>query len=92
MTTSQILQEVSSYLDEDLLLHPIEIKEIDKMPTDAYIDNGRSDIVTGCFDKPIKYEGHSIVAFTLIDKYLYGRENQTSKKNTVTLYYLTTCK
>ena len=88
----EILQMIGTYLSEDGLVCPLEIKsEYDtfqsgECPKHSYVDNGRADIVTERFESPVQYEGNTIVGYTLIDKYLYGRENGTWKKYSVTLY------
>ena len=92
-TQNEILKMIGSYLTEDLLVCPIEIKsEYDTFQSGecskySYVDNGRADIVTERFETPFEYDdGQTIVGYTVIDKYTYGREQQTSKKYSVTLY------
>ena len=91
-TQHEVLQMIGTYLTEDGLVYPIEIKsEYDTFqskicPVHSYVDNGRSDIVTERFKTPFEYEENTIVGYTIIDKYRYGRENGTWKKYAVTLY------
>lgn len=91
MTTEELLKMISSYISEEYLMCPISIEskkifEGDEVPKNSYVDNGRADIVTERFDPPIVFENKNIFGYTIIDKYLYGRENGTWKKYTVTLY------
>jgi len=69
----------------------IEVKPVsvfrDNEVEDGYVDNGRADIVTKKLDTPFQYEGKNIVGYTFYDKYLYGRENKTTKKFAFTLYH-----
>jgi hypothetical protein len=91
-TEAEILKSISDVLSPEWLLWPIEfVSEADtfefgKMPEKHYVDNGRADIVTKRFESPIQYNDKTIVGYTIVDKYQYGRENKTWKKFTITLY------
>jgi hypothetical protein len=52
-----------------------------------YIDNGRTDIITRKLLEPFVHENKEIVGYTMYDKYVFGREQQTMTKFALTLYY-----
>lgn len=77
-------------IEQEHLLY-VEVKPVsvfvNNEVTEGYVDNLRCDIITKKVDVPFIHEGKEIVGYTFYDKYLYGREKQTSKKFALTLYY-----
>jgi hypothetical protein len=87
MTTQELVKLCSTHLSEECLLRDIQFAEA---PTDLenyYVDTGRSDVMTRVFKVPTMHEDKTLVGYTMIDKYRYGREQNTSKKYELTLLY-----
>lgn len=69
------------------LIHPIDFILIDPPPQNEYVDMGRATLLTKQLEEPYKYQDKIITGYTLIDRYVYGQENQTSQKIDLKIYY-----
>ena len=85
-----VIKRISDYISSASLMRPIEFEPVSNLdgeiPENHYIDTGTADIVTKKLE-PFIYEGKTILGYSSIDHYDYGREKRTFVKYTVTLYY-----